>query len=124
MLTLTLYGARPKALDPALLALASLLARVTGAALASAAQHDSTRRTVSQRQEAIPARSAVDQAKGMLMVALGCDADEALTRIRHLSQTHHIKVTALAHQFTSGSMSSLTASPGSHHRSRAAMGSS
>ena len=123
-ITLTLYGARPKALDPAFLALASLLARVTGAALASAAQYDSTRRTVTQLREAITARSAVDQAKGMLMVALGCDADEALTRMRHLSQTRHVKVTAIARQLTSGSMPPLAAYPGMRYPSRAAMGSS
>jgi hypothetical protein len=123
-MTLTLYGARPKTLDPAFLALASMLARVTGAALASAAQHDSTRRTAHQLQEAITARSAVDQAKGMLMQALGCDADQALTQMRHLSQTRHVKVTAIARQLTSRSMTPLTTYPGLRHPSRAAMGSS
>jgi len=55
----------------------------------------------------------------MLMAALGYDADEAMTRMRHLSQTHHVKVTAIAHQLTSRSMSLLTAFPGPHRRSRA-----
>jgi hypothetical protein len=123
-ITLTLYGARPKALNPDFLALASLLARVTGAALTSAAQSDSTRRTAGQLQEAITARSAVDQAKGMLMQALGCDADEALTQMRHLSQTRHVKVTAIAHRLTSRSMTPLTTFPGLRQPSRAAMGSS
>jgi ANTAR domain len=89
-MTLTLYGARRTALDPDFLTLASLLARVTGAALASAAQYDGTRRAVTQLEEAITARSAVDQAKGMLMEALGCDADEALSWLCQLSQTRHV----------------------------------
>ena len=42
------------------------------------------------------ARSVVDQAKGILMHALGCDADEALQRLRQESQRRHVKVTEVA----------------------------
>jgi AmiR/NasT family two-component response regulator len=38
----------------------------------------------------------VDQAKGVLMHALGCDADDALRRLRQESQRRHIKVTEVA----------------------------
>jgi AmiR/NasT family two-component response regulator len=102
VVTLTLYGARPTALDPASIALASLLAWAAGTALANAALSDDARRTVTQLEQAIAGRSAVDQAKGMLMGALGCDADEALARMRHLSQTRHVKVTAIARQLIDG----------------------
>jgi AmiR/NasT family two-component response regulator len=42
------------------------------------------------------ARSVVDQAKGILMHALGCDADDALQRLRQESQRRHVKVTEVA----------------------------
>jgi len=42
------------------------------------------------------ARSVVDQAKGILMHALGCDADDALRRLRQESQRRHVKVTEVA----------------------------
>ncbi|HMH91973.1 MAG TPA: ANTAR domain-containing protein [Streptosporangiaceae bacterium] len=45
----------------------------------------------------------VDQAKGMLMHALGCTADEALARLRHISQQHNIKVTDVAVRIISAS---------------------
>jgi AmiR/NasT family two-component response regulator len=38
----------------------------------------------------------VDQAKGILMHALDCDADDALQRLRQESQRRHVKVTEVA----------------------------
>jgi AmiR/NasT family two-component response regulator len=38
----------------------------------------------------------VDQAKGMLMQALGCSADEALGRLRQISQERNLRVTDVA----------------------------
>ena len=38
----------------------------------------------------------VDQAKGILMHALGCTAAEAFDRMREISQTRHVKVTDVA----------------------------
>jgi AmiR/NasT family two-component response regulator len=38
----------------------------------------------------------VDQAKGILMHALGCDAEGALKRLRQESQRRHVKVTEVA----------------------------
>ena len=40
----------------------------------------------------------VDQAKGILMHALGCSAADALERMRRVSQTQHVKVTDVAKQ--------------------------
>lgn len=41
-------------------------------------------------------RSVIDQAKGMLMLALGCDADEAFGVLRRQSQNANVKVNYLA----------------------------
>jgi hypothetical protein len=96
VVALALYGARPRSLDPAATPMASLLAAVGSAAVASAAQRDDTERSASQLQEAVSSRATVDQAKGLLMQALGCDAEQALARLRHLSQTRHVKVHDIA----------------------------
>jgi len=96
VLTLTLYGTRPGALDSAALTLSSVLAAVGTASLASASEHDGARRTAAQLAESLAARAVVDQAKGLLMHARGCDADTAFAQLRELSQTRHKKVSEIA----------------------------
>jgi hypothetical protein len=44
----------------------------------------------------VAARAVTDQAKGVLMHALGCSADEALLIMRRESQQRHVKVTEVA----------------------------
>jgi len=46
----------------------------------------------------VAARAVTDQAKGILMHALGCNADEALRYLRRESQRRHVKVTEVAAQ--------------------------
>jgi hypothetical protein len=96
LVTLTLYGVTPKALGHGRHALASLLIAQGTAAVSNSQQYDDVHRTAVQLQEAVEARAIVDQAKGILMHALGCDADEAFTEMRRISQTRHVKLTALA----------------------------
>jgi hypothetical protein len=95
---LTLYSVRPHSLDPDELQLVSLLAAFGGASVASASRYGDAQRTASQLQEAIDARAMVDQAKGILMHAFGCDADQAFEKLRHISQTQHVKLTEVARQ--------------------------
>ena len=94
--TLTLYSVRPRSLDPQQLPLASLLAAFGAASVANASRYGDAQRTASQLQEAVEARAVVDQAKGILMHALSCGADEAFDRMRRVSQTQHIKLTEVA----------------------------
>ncbi|GAA1784739.1 ANTAR domain-containing response regulator [Actinomadura chokoriensis] len=96
LVTLTLYGVTPKALGHGRHALASLLIAQGTAAVSNSQQYDDVHRTAVQLQEAVEARAIVDQAKGILMHALGCDADEAFAEMRRISQTRHVKLTALA----------------------------
>ena len=93
---LTLYGVRPRSLHPERLPLASLLAAFGAASVAGAARYTDAQRTASQLQDAVAARAVVDQARGILMHALGCHADDAFDRMRRISQTHHIKLTQVA----------------------------
>lgn len=94
--TLTLYGARPRLLDSSHRELADLLIAFGDTVVGNAADYGDAQRTVRQLQAAAQSRSIVDQAKGMLMQAIGCTADEALRWLRKASQERNIKVTDLA----------------------------
>ena len=95
-LVLSLSGVRPGALDVRSDPMADTLAAFGGAMLANATAYGQAQRTASQLKDAVVARSVVDQAKGVLMHALGCNADEALRRLRQESQRRHVKVTEVA----------------------------
>lgn len=96
LVTLTLYGTKPKALDPAAASLASLLTAIGGISLDNASRYEGSRRMASQLEEDLGARALVEQAKGLLMNALRCDEDEALARLRQLSEGRHIEIAAAA----------------------------
>jgi hypothetical protein len=103
LMTLTLYGVLPRSLDPRQLAVAALLIAQGGAAVSNTRQYDDAYRTAVQLQAAVKTRAVVDQAKGILMHALGYDADRAFTELRRISQTRHVKLTALAQRIVDGS---------------------
>jgi hypothetical protein len=58
--------------------------------------YDEAQRTAVQLRDAADSRSLVDQAKGILMHALGCSADEALDRMRQVSQRNNMRTTEVA----------------------------
>jgi hypothetical protein len=89
---LTLLGLRPGALDADRLELAELLVAFGGAV----ADYGDTQRVADQLRDAASSRAIVDQAKGILMHALGCTADEALQRMREVSQRSGIRATEVA----------------------------
>ncbi|HEY1624518.1 MAG TPA: ANTAR domain-containing protein [Streptosporangiaceae bacterium] len=97
-LVLALFGVRPGALDADASPVADTLAAFGGAMLSNATVYGEAQLIATQFKDAVAARSVVDQAKGILMHALGCDADDALRRLREESQRRHIKVTEVATQ--------------------------
>jgi hypothetical protein len=101
-LVLSLFAVRPGVLDAESSPMADTLASFGGAMLANATAYGQAQRTASQLKDAVVARSVVDQAKGILMHALGCDADEALRRLRQESQRRHVKVTEVAAEIVAG----------------------
>ena len=105
-LVLSLVGVRPGALDAQSDPMADTLAAFGGAMLANATAYGQAKRTASQLKDAVVTRPVVDQAKGILMHALGCDADEALRRLRHESQRRHVKVTDVAAEIVAGAKTS------------------
>jgi hypothetical protein len=92
--TLSLSGARPRSLEPG--QLAELLTAFGGAVMGNAAEYGDAKRTALQLRAAADSRALVDQAKGMLMQALGCSAEDALDRLRQISQERNLRVTDVA----------------------------
>lgn len=93
---LALLGARPRALNVEQLQLAELVAAYSVAVVGAVSDYLDSQRTNVQLQDAAEGRALVDQAKGILMHALGCTADEALARIRDVSQRSNLRATEVA----------------------------
>jgi len=94
--SLSLFSARPRMLGPESIALAERLANFGGSVVGFASEYGEARRAAQQLRDAAESRAVVDQAKGVLMHVLGCSADEALQRMRRVSQARNMKVTELA----------------------------
>jgi ANTAR domain len=97
-LVLSLFCVRRGGLDVDSNSVADTLAAFGSAMLANATAYGEAQLMASQLKDAVVARSVVDQAKGILMHAMGCDADTALRRMREESQRRHVKVTEVARQ--------------------------
>jgi hypothetical protein len=95
-LVLALFGVRPRSLDADGVPMAEMLARFGSTVFANSLAYGTAQRTATQLKDSVAARAVTDQAKGILMHALKCDADEALKYLRRESQRRHIKVTEVA----------------------------
>lgn len=93
---LSLFSARPRMLGPDSVAAAERLVAFGTALVDVAAGYGEARREQQQLHEAAESRARVDQAKGVLMYALGCSADQALERMRQVSQARNLRVTEVA----------------------------
>jgi hypothetical protein len=126
VVVLSLLGLRPRAMTLEQLQLAELVAAFSAALVGAVADYRDSRLTTVQLQDAAAGRALVDQAKGILMHALSCNADEALARIRDVSQRSNMKATEVAARVIdsySGRASEpalldLTPSPGREGRNR------
>jgi hypothetical protein len=96
LVTLSLFGLRPRSIDPDQVQLAELLVAYGSALVGAVAEYGDSRRLADQLQSAASSRATVDQAKGILMQALGCSADDALERMRQVSQRTNLRATEVA----------------------------
>ena len=94
--TLSLFGARPRQLESSELELAEMFITYGAAVVGNAADYGDARRTALQLRDAAQGRALVDQARGMLMQSLGCDADEAMQWLKRVSQERNIRVADVA----------------------------
>jgi hypothetical protein len=99
-LVLAMFGVRPGVMDADSAPIAEMLARFGGTVFANTLAYGEAQRTATQLKDSVAARAVTDQAKGILMHALGCDADEALKFLRRESQRRHLKVTEVAAMIT------------------------
>jgi PAS domain-containing protein len=58
--------------------------------------HEEMRRTQEQLESALLSRAVIDQAKGMIMISLKCNADDAFAHLVRMSSTRHEKVRDVA----------------------------
>lgn len=96
VVALSLLGTRPRSIDGDQLQLAELLVAYGGALVGAVAEYGDSRRLADQLRDAASSRAIVDQAKGILMHALGCSADDALERMRQVSQRANLRATEVA----------------------------
>ena len=96
LVALSLLGLRPRSIDLDQLQLAELLVAYGGALVGAVADYGDSRRLADQLRDAASSRATVDQAKGILMHALGCSADDALERMRQVSQRTNLRATEVA----------------------------
>ena len=94
----SIVSVRNAAFDSEQIPFAETLAAFGGAVLANASAYGDAQREAVQLRNAVESRAVVDQAKGILMHALGCSAADALERMRRVSQTQHVKVTDVAQE--------------------------
>jgi len=95
-LVLALFGVRPRSFAADGVPMAEMLARFGSTVFANSLAYGTAQRTATQLKDAVAARAVTDQAKGILMHALNCDADDALRYLRRESQRRHVKVTEVA----------------------------
>jgi PAS domain-containing protein len=94
---LTVYGTGAQSVAT-LMALRQLMPFVEAAQtlIRDTRAHDEMRRTQEQLQSALTSRAVIDQAKGMIMISLKCNADDAFAHLVRMSSTRHEKVRDVA----------------------------
>ncbi|GAB3644943.1 ANTAR domain-containing protein [Streptomyces sparsus] len=95
-ITLSLYGVRPRRPEDAVDGVMTLLGDLTAGELIRDHQYREVLVQVAQLDAALRSRPVVDQASGIIMHIAGCDADEAFTLLRSLSQHSNRKLSELA----------------------------
>ncbi|PAU45606.1 transcriptional regulator [Streptomyces albireticuli] len=95
-LALTVYGFRPGCLDAPCRGAAEELGDLAASGFDRDRRYRAALAEVDQLDTALRRRPAVDQARGIVMCALGCDADEALAVLRRHSQHTNLRLAEVA----------------------------
>jgi AmiR/NasT family two-component response regulator len=75
-----------------------LLVAFGGAVMGNADAFDGVQRTVLRLRDSVESSALLDQARGVLMHARGCSADDAWQQMRDMSAAQHITMTEVARQ--------------------------
>lgn len=93
---LNLYASTPAPLADRTLERAQLFASYAGVAVANAALDNPTAELADEMHAAMQSRSVIEQAQGVLMERLGCDADDAFGYLSKLCQRSNRKLPDIA----------------------------
>ena len=93
---MNVYARAKNAFDERAAELGEMFATPAAVAVENAQILDQTQRLVQQLQQAMAERGVIDQSLGIIMSRSGVPADEALNRLRRMSQTEHVKLSHIA----------------------------
>lgn len=93
---MNVYAHAKNAFDERAAELGELFATPAAVAVENAQILDQTQRLVQQLQVAMAERGIIDQSLGIIMSRSGVSADEAMARLRRMSQTEHVKLARIA----------------------------
>ena len=93
---LNVYARHPSTFDATSVAVAERLAAFAGVAVANAIAYARVSAEAEQMQQAMASRSIIEQAKGIIMGRVGCDADAAFQLLVEQSQHENRKLRDLA----------------------------
>lgn len=79
-----------------------LLAATIGSALYEVGLRQELARMAGDMERALASRATIDQAKGIVMAARRCTADEAFAHLVDLASTQHLKLRDLAARIVAG----------------------
>ncbi|WP_304453427.1 ANTAR domain-containing response regulator [Nocardiopsis sp. YSL2] len=97
VLTFGVHSSRADAFDEdVVVPLTALLAEHAAAALHNVGRQADAARETAHMRRAMSARTVIDQAKGIIMHARGCDADAAFAALREVAQRNRKKVVDVA----------------------------
>ncbi|WP_198168267.1 GAF and ANTAR domain-containing protein [Herbidospora yilanensis] len=92
----TVYGLRPGEPGETAVPFLASLARQAAWLSAFAETREQQEREVRRLRQTMDGRETIEQAKGMIMQALGVDAEEAFAELRRTSQNAHMKLRDVA----------------------------
>ncbi|WP_150238603.1 GAF and ANTAR domain-containing protein [Nocardiopsis quinghaiensis] len=97
VITFGVHSGRADAFDEDVVEpLTALLAEHAAVSLHSAGRQADAARETAHMRRAMSARTVIDQAKGIIMHARGCDADTAFTALREVAQRNRKRVVEVA----------------------------
>jgi ANTAR domain len=98
---LVLYGSAELATEPVAASRAAMFADGAAAVLREHQEVVELRTLERQLRDALESRAVIEQAKGILMARVGCDADEAFAMLSRASQARNVKLRLVAAQLVS-----------------------
>ena len=92
--------------------IAVLVAAAVSGVLQNVAERDAMQKLATNLEKALESRAVIDQAKGMIMMRLGVDADDAFARLAGVSNRLNVKLRDLANLVVAGHVDDVLGASG------------